>query len=563
MFVLLEGELHGQRDHGTVFVLAAPHISGMLPYSRLKTFPAAIRARHAGARGQHGGDALSARCWSASRNWGSGWWASCPTASARTPGRTQQREKLMALGKLSAGLAHELNNPAAAARRAAESLREPCRACAKPISRLDQQPLTAEQRALLPRFEQEWLAVAVAPDDALEQSDREQALGDWLERTPCGGRLDDRRQPGRSRRWTPRAWKRSAAGFPRRRSPMSCARLSSSLQVGRLVDEIESATSRISDLVKAVKEYSYMDQGPVQEIDIHQGLDTTLLILNHQLKQRRHGDARVRPHAAEDLRARQRAQPGVDEPDRQRHRRHGRQGRAAHPHGARAGVRAGRDRRQRPGHRAARFATAFSIRSSPPSRWATAAGWGSTWCTGSCTAIMATCVSNRSRARQNFRCGCRCSRKEAYERVQSCGPDPAGNSAHERMRGVSEDGRPLGAPAPVHDLRSRRMLRFVEEQARDEAFSSDASIRSCGRSSPARIGAGASWTRWSWNSDGSEEKAGIPLATPPADALRLVRQSRENSDGKLLDSTILKRQLDESLARWRGPKNTTINRIFH
>jgi signal transduction histidine kinase len=62
-------------------------------------------------------------------------------------------------------------------------------------------------------------------------------------------------------------------------------RLSAALLVGRLVDEIESASSRISDLVKAIKEYSYMDQGPVQEIDIHPGIDSTLLILKHRLKQ--------------------------------------------------------------------------------------------------------------------------------------------------------------------------------------------------------------------------------------------------------------------------------------
>ena len=61
-------------------------------------------------------------------------------------------------------------------------------------------------------------------------------------------------------------------------------RVSCTLLVGRLVDEIENSAARISELVKAIKEYSYMDQGPVQEVDLHQGLESTLLILKHRLK---------------------------------------------------------------------------------------------------------------------------------------------------------------------------------------------------------------------------------------------------------------------------------------
>jgi signal transduction histidine kinase len=195
-----------------------------------------------------------------------------------------QREKLMSLGKLSAGLAHELNNPASAVKRAAENLREAVSRLRDVNLRLEGQALKTEQRALLASFEQKtFTAPSARPADALEQSDREQAIGDWLE----GRHVDE-------------AWAIAAslaeagldsAGleefgdhFPAEAMGDVLRRLSASLLVARLVDEIESASSRISDLVKAIKEYSYMDQSPVQEIDIHKGLDSTLLILKNRLK---------------------------------------------------------------------------------------------------------------------------------------------------------------------------------------------------------------------------------------------------------------------------------------
>src|SRR5690349_8009138 len=98
-------------------------------------------------------------------------------------------------------------------------------------------------------------------------------------------------------------------------------------------------------------------------------------------------------------------------------------------------------------------------------------------CTGSCVPITATCASSRAPARRNFRCGCRSSSpepmEETHDRVQPSGRDPECDAAHEGVRRVFEDGRSLGAPAPVHELRPRGLLRFVEEQTRDEALSPD------------------------------------------------------------------------------------------
>jgi signal transduction histidine kinase len=159
--------------------------------------------------------------------------------------------------------------------------------------RLERQALDMALRERLTAFENEWCCAAPHRSaDTLEQSDREQAIGDWLDRR----QVED-------------AWSMAASlaeagldaarleefgkDFPAEVITDVVRRLSASLLVARLVDEIESASSRISDLVKAIKEYSYMDQGPVQEIDIHHGLDSTLLMLKHRLK---HGVTVVRQY---------------------------------------------------------------------------------------------------------------------------------------------------------------------------------------------------------------------------------------------------------------------------
>jgi signal transduction histidine kinase len=200
----------------------------------------------------------------------------------------QQRGKLIALGKMSAGLAHELNNPAAAAVRAAESLRLAVACMRASELTIDRLGLPAEERARLNQAELELLAAPPEPDhDPLERSDREQTLGDWLES-----------------RDVPHAWQLAStladAGLglaqvnslvdtlPAEVSGAVLNRLGASLSVDNLIAVIESSSQRISELVRAIKEYSYMDQGPEQEIDVHDGIENTLLILGHRLKQNVH-----------------------------------------------------------------------------------------------------------------------------------------------------------------------------------------------------------------------------------------------------------------------------------
>ena len=197
----------------------------------------------------------------------------------------RQTEKLSALGKMSAGLAHELNNPAAAAQRAGAQIRELLVALDALVARLNAHGLSEAQWASLGDLKASSAAIGEREKlNAIERADAEDELISWL---------TDR---GVEEPWDVAAGLAGAglggdglAGvmdqLPKAAVPDALRWLCQSLAVAELVETIMISTRNISDLVAAVKEYSYMDRAPVQEVDVHDGIESTLRILGHRLKE--------------------------------------------------------------------------------------------------------------------------------------------------------------------------------------------------------------------------------------------------------------------------------------
>jgi signal transduction histidine kinase len=285
MFVLLEGEFQWRSDAGgetVLFTTKAGNVTGVLPFSRMTEFRGTGRAVTDGRMLRFPAALFPELI------------RRMPEVAKRLVGAMadrireftrleQQRDRLAALGKLSAGLAHELNNPASAAKRAASQLRASLKQVKEASQELGTRGLSAAQKGEIEKLENWLLQKNDPPPDVLTVSAMEDELETVL------------RSYGQNDLWQlaanfarkdakPELLESLFASVDQETAHAALVRISALLEVSGLLNEIESSTSRISDLVHAIKEYTFMDQAPVQNVDIVRSLETTLIILNHKLK---------------------------------------------------------------------------------------------------------------------------------------------------------------------------------------------------------------------------------------------------------------------------------------
>jgi signal transduction histidine kinase len=285
MFVLLEGQLQGRGEIGgetIIFTIGQGNVTGVLPFSRMKQFTVSGRAE------------TDSRILRFPASLFPELIRKMPELTQRLVGlmadrirettrMEQQRDRLASLGKLSAGLAHELNNPASAAKRAAGQLRDMLIRIRDASHELGRHDLTSAQKAEIEKLEASFIQQNQHPPDALTTSDLEEQIDSLL------------RSHGQNDLWQlaadlarkcvqPAELESLFAALEPDTARAALVRIAASVVVANLLNEIESSTSRISDLVLAIKEYTYMDQAPVQNVDIVKSLETTLTILNYKLK---------------------------------------------------------------------------------------------------------------------------------------------------------------------------------------------------------------------------------------------------------------------------------------
>ena len=301
LLVMLEGSFQlTLRLDGTlmpVSVYGPGTVAGILPYSRMETYPGEAVAlaparvlllpKECFAELEQISQPLTQR------------FVAVMTNRVRESARAQQqREKMMALGKLSAGLAHELNNPAAAIRRTAAELERRVAALPDQVEQLGRHQLNAHQMRAICTLMKEGLGTSGGRLSPLEKSEREDQLADWLE----AHGLDDgyaytEQMVGAG--IDPDALESLGSQVPAAALPDVVRWFDLALATARLVAEIQSAATRISGLVGSVKNYTHMDRATDAEpTDVREGLANTLVMLNHKLKDKQ---IRVETDYAADL----------------------------------------------------------------------------------------------------------------------------------------------------------------------------------------------------------------------------------------------------------------------
>jgi signal transduction histidine kinase len=287
MILILKGEIQVRRQRGgpmELFIGRAGQMTGLLPFSRMKT---------------SGGQGFAVTpVWAllVMKEKFPEMLAAIPTMTQRVVSTLldrvrevtrieQQAEKLTALGKLAGNLAHELNNPASAAQRAASSLVMELRSNRENRFKLVNLCLNGEQIQGVEAWEQRVMSRSIRhdPREAGDQIQLEEELRNWLTALPCESAWEVAAQLAEQRA--------TVADLEELRSLIGAGEACVSLQYfarylrsTRSVDTLLNSTARIFDLISAVKAYSYMDRAPILEVDVPAGLDATVQMLQSRMK---------------------------------------------------------------------------------------------------------------------------------------------------------------------------------------------------------------------------------------------------------------------------------------
>jgi len=287
MTILLKGEVYVRRERGgpaALFIGRSVHVTGLLPFSRMKAY---------GGLGY-----TSAPTWMLEfdKSLFPEMLQAIPTLTDRVVGilldrvreitrMEQQSEKLNALGKLAGNLAHELNNPASAAQRSAAGVLEELRVYGHERFNLGRLCLSAENSERVQAWEDQVRSESKAqgkPPES-EQTRREDEIVQWLVKHDIHESWHI--APELAEFGMVPAQLESLAGHLEPGAiAVVLSQFTSSLRTERIAEAMIDSTARIFDLIRAIKDYSYMDQMPIQEVDIPQSLENTLAMVASRLR---------------------------------------------------------------------------------------------------------------------------------------------------------------------------------------------------------------------------------------------------------------------------------------